>query len=79
MKIYGKRADGSLLISLGGGVGVIMRGDHTSKAVDLTVLERMGPWEPTANSLDERRDAAKQLSRARTVALTQFYLPPTFG
>lgn len=74
MKIYGKRADGSLLISLGAGVGVIMRGQHASKAVDLGVLQKMGPWAPTENSLEARRAVQKQLDRCKVIGLTQFHL-----
>lgn len=72
MKVYGQRSDGSLLVSLGGGVGVIMRGEHASKPTDLGVLHKMGPWDSKAQN--DIRAVAKQLDRCRTVALTQFHL-----
>lgn len=74
MRIYGKRSDGSLLISLGGGVGVIMRGANATRAYDLQVLQKMGPWTDADNSLDARRAAQKQLDRCRTIALSNFNL-----
>lgn len=74
MKIYGQRSDGSLLISLGGGVGVIMRGTNASKATDLdTLYRRMGPWTAPDAKADVRQ-VAKQLDRCRTVALSNFNL-----
>lgn len=74
MKVYGKRKDGTLLLSLGAGVGVLLRGDHASKPMDLGVLTRMGPFEPFVQSLDDRRATDKALARSRTISLAQFHL-----
>lgn len=75
MKIYGKRSDGSLLISLGGGMGVMLRGVHASKATDLDVLHKqMGPWMEADNGLSARLAAQKALQKSRTVPLSSFHL-----
>lgn len=74
MKIYGTRPDGSVLVSLGGGVGVIMRGQHATRAHDLEVLHKMGPWAKADNGPAARRGALAQLNRCRVVGITQFRL-----
>lgn len=80
MKIYGQRSDGSLLISLGGGVGVVMRGTHASKAFDLGVLQKqLGPWSTPSAEHSDVRKVAKQLDRCQTLALSQFSLGAVAG
>ena len=72
MKIIGQRPDGSMLLSLGAGIAVIMRGAFASRPIDLGVAHGMGPWTRTDDSLEQRRAAQKSLDRARVVAIQQF-------
>jgi len=74
MKIHGTRSDGAVLLLLGGGLGVLLRGAHSTKATDVGVLLNMGPWEPADNSLSERVLMAKGMDRARLVPLSSFAL-----
>ena len=75
MKIYGKRADDSLLIDIGAGMGVIMRGALATKPLSLVMLaDRMGPWTEADNSLAERRKAQAALDRCRVIPLQNFDL-----
>lgn len=69
-----KRGDGTILLSIGGGVGVLMRGALASPPRDLSVLDRLGPWQETDNSLAARRQAQKDLSKCRTAAVENFSL-----
>lgn len=74
MKIEGTRHDGSVLLSIGGGMGVIMRGPVASKPLDIVHALSFGPWTPVENSFEARRDAQKSLDRARVVPVQQFIL-----
>ena len=76
MNICGKRSDGALLLNIGSGMAVILRGNVATKAMDLTVLDtKCGPWEPTDNSLARRMDARKQLDKSRMVDLVVLATP----
>lgn len=74
MKIEGRRSDGSLLLSLGGGVGVILRAPFASRPTDMKILASMGEWSPVENTLDVRRVAARDLDKSRAVPIEQFRL-----
>lgn len=74
MRIHGKREDGTLFVSIGGGLGVLLRGTAASKATDLATLQKMGPWESQSNDSLNVRQVAKQLERAKTVSLSNFQI-----
>jgi len=74
MRIHRQRSDGTLLVSLGGGVGVVMRDRRVSKSYDLDSLMTMGPWLPADNSEKVRAAAVKQLAAAHWAPLAMFAL-----
>lgn len=58
MRIAGERPDGARLIYLDGGMAVVLRGTETSRILDMSVADRLGPWTPTDNSPQMRRQIA---------------------
>jgi len=70
MRIAGRRSDGALHLALGGGLSVILRGDHASPPTDETRAMKMGPWYPADDSLAARQLTARRLERARVVTVT---------
>lgn len=71
MKLAGRRSDGALHLVLVSGTSVILKGQQASKPMDESIIDKMGPWHPTDNSLDARRQAQRDLDRARVVPVTQ--------
>jgi len=71
MKIAGQRVDGALHLALGGGVSVVLRGQHMSRPLDESVAERMGPWHAVVSSFDSRRRVERMLETARVVPISQ--------
>jgi hypothetical protein len=80
MRIDGRRTDGALHLSLGGGLSVILRGRQVSQAADVTVIANCGPWQETDNSLAARTAAARQMQQATTVPVERlkFVLAESF-
>lgn len=80
MKIAGRRADGALYLSIGGGLAVILRGDRVSAPHDESEIERMGPWTwaPDDNTFEARQAIQRKVDRASVVMLNNFQLaaPP---
>lgn len=74
MTIQHQREDGALLVSLGGGVGVILKGAFATKPLDLRVLHAMGPWSAMTIDAAARQRYAKQLNASRVVTLDTFFL-----
>jgi len=66
MRISGQRTDGALLLSIGGGLGVILLGAQSSRVEDVEMLVRkFGPWADVKDSTEMRLAAAKQLSKSK--------------
>lgn len=78
MRISGRRSDGAFHLSLGGGLSVILKGDKVSKAVDETLIARMGPWHPADNQLSERRRLTAKMELATLAPLESFSLGMSF-
>lgn len=74
MKIIGRRPNGAVLVSIGDGVGVILHDRYASRPFDLAVLSKLPGWQPTENTLDERRAAERQLLTSRLAELEHFDL-----
>jgi hypothetical protein len=75
MKIHGKRADGVLCLNIGGGVGVLVKGQLASPATDLGVLDRLhGPFSDVAVTQAERLETRRMLNATRMAPLSTFHL-----
>jgi len=78
MRIAGRRTDGAMYVTLGGGIAVILKGNRVTPPLDQLVVERMGPWEPAENGWQARRDVVAKLHLARVGPLPQFQLGQSF-
>lgn len=74
MKVAGRRKDGALNLSIGGGLAVIIRSGKKSPPIDVSLAAKMGPWVQGDNSLATRRALDESLRRARVVPLRMFSL-----
>lgn len=68
MRIAGRRADGALCLSLGGGLAVVLKGTIVTPTLDESVADAMGPWTAVENSFDARRLVQRVLDQARVVS-----------
>lgn len=74
MRIMGRRTDGALYLSVGGGFAVILKGTRVTPTVDAMVIETLGPWLPVDNTFEARRSAQMALDRAQMASLDGFAL-----
>lgn len=78
MKVSGRRKDGTLNLSIGAGMAVLMRSGRKSSPIDIVAAAKLGPWFPADSSLATRRALEHQLRLARVVPLRAFALDMSF-
>jgi len=74
MRIAGRRADGALYLSLGGGIAVVLKGYYMTPPLDAVVVDDMGPWESANNEFAERTRVERILNTASLAPMSYFAL-----
>lgn len=72
MRIVGCRDDGTFLVAISREEGVLLRGNHVTRATRIQLLVKMGPWQPTDDSVVARVQVRRALHKARQTPVEAF-------